>query len=47
MGKAWVIVSTGHDNLGSCRLSMFLAMLDRNRVNTLSISEPVCNEFFG
>jgi hypothetical protein len=47
MGKAWVIVSAGYDNLDSRRLSMFRDMLDRDKVNTLAISEPICNDFSG
>ena len=47
MGKAWVIVSAGYDNLDSRWLSMFRAMLDGDEVNTFAISEPVCNDFSG
>ena len=47
MGKAWVIVSAGYDNLDSRRLSMIRAMLDRDKVITLANSEPACSDFSG
>jgi hypothetical protein len=47
MGKAWVIVYAGYDNLDGRRLSIFRAMLDRENVNTFAISEPVGNDLSG